>query len=297
MQRFLFSAVLVSALAAQAQGTTALAPLSINVAGSSATSVIFGADDCGSNLQLNWQSNLIFNTCSDLQLWATNGECGDDPVSGDKVYPSIPATQVFTVRSGSFTLKLSELPAFSSSDGGVVCGTQGVQKSMKICGAIDVQQAGVTTCTVQKVTTPLPITYDVLAPAMPVIESLRALDASLQAEVSVSSDTTLVHLQVRKSGESEFVEKGVASISGSGSVKATGLSNNSTYDVRAIAEDGAGNLSAPSEVLSGTPQHTAGFFEIYRRNGGMQGGCAAAGLAPLAIGSLLWALARRRKQK
>ena len=80
------------------------------------------------------------------------------------------------------------------------------------------------------------------------------------------------------------------------SARIVNLVNGTTYDVRARAEDGAGNISEGSEVFPGTPRKTLGFWANYRARGGTERGCAAAGGAPMLFAALL-ALRRKRSRR
>ncbi|MCY1034237.1 hypothetical protein OV207_22470 [Corallococcus sp. BB11-1] len=77
---------------------------------------------------------------------------------------------------------------------------------------------------------------------------------------------------------------------GEGNVLATGLINGVTYRVRARVEDEAGNVSAASAEVQGTPVKSNGLFDAYKNaNGQEQGGCAATG-GGVAGGAVLAAL-------
>ena len=78
-----------------------------------------------------------------------------------------------------------------------------------------------------------------------------------------------------------------------------GLSNGVKYQVRAIAQDEAGNESDPSDTKEETPIFTEGYFGGLVRSGSEEtGGCAASGGAATASGVFIalgiWALSMRR---
>lgn len=80
--------------------------------------------------------------------------------------------------------------------------------------------------------------------------------------------------------------------------RASGLVNGVTYSVVVYAYSKAGNQSAASAAVTGTPLPVSDFWDVYRQRGGTEeGGCAsgpAGALALLGTAALL-ALARRKK--
>jgi len=76
------------------------------------------------------------------------------------------------------------------------------------------------------------------------------------------------------------------------------LVNGINYIIEGFTVDGAGNISAASNPVVGTPVVTYGFYANYLDDGGQPGGCGdAAGGAPSALAFatvLLLAVARRR---
>jgi uncharacterized protein (TIGR03382 family) len=81
---------------------------------------------------------------------------------------------------------------------------------------------------------------------------------------------------------------------GQSTTTVSGLTNGVTYFVRLVAEDAANNVSDPSNVETGTPQASSGFFGAYRADGGPPPGCSAAPGAVVLALAALW-LARRRR--
>ncbi len=79
--------------------------------------------------------------------------------------------------------------------------------------------------------------------------------------------------------------------------RVTDLENGVTYEIRAIAEDGAGNRSAPSASVFAAPVQTDGFFSIYRKaGGGEQGGCSAIPGSTFTL-LALWAASRVARKR
>lgn len=82
------------------------------------------------------------------------------------------------------------------------------------------------------------------------------------------------------------------------SYRATGLVNGVTYSVVVYAYSKAGNPSAASAAVSGTPLPVADFWDVYRQRGGTErGGCASGAGGALALlgTAALLALSRRKK--
>lgn len=273
------------------------AALTIQFADAAAEKVV-NAEDCGELLRLTWNTQATACTPGgELRLWATTGECEDEKAAGDVEFPSVSVQDVNTQRTGFFDVEVGELPGFQGADAGRACGAPGFELTHRICGALKV--ASFAACdTVVRVSAPPTIVYDSLAPAAPVIDEIAALDGALQVSVSVGTDVREVHLETAPEGSQEF-QRRVSFSSDLGSARIEGLENGVTVQVRAIAEDAAENLSAPSEVRTGTPVESRGFFSSYVEGGGSeQGGCSAAGGSVLVAAAvvLLAGVALRRRR-
>jgi hypothetical protein len=268
--------LLLSSLAvAQTTGVT------LTVDGSD--SVAISPSGCGESLTVSWTAQAGAIPCSELTFWSTTGECGEAAAAGDKSYDAIPKDVWPTKGTSTFTIKVSELPMFTASDAGFTCGTLGDERKVKLCAFFVYSSfACGSNETKVKGTAPPTITYDAKAPDAPVIEVLSR-DSALTVKLSASDDSETVNIEARVAGEGEFqVMETVASATSD--AKITGLSNNVLYEVRAVAFDAAENESAPSEIVTGTPIRTEGFFSDYRNSGGRdQGGCTSA-----PGGMLLW---------
>jgi chitodextrinase len=141
----------------------------------------------------------------------------------------------------------------------------------------------------------LSITYDAKPPAAPAITGLEGIDGTLLVTYSSPSDADSVTSQVRAEGDTNFTANATDSTV-DGSLKLTGLTNRTTYDVQLFAVDSVGNTSAASALGSGTPVPTLGFFEQYKAAGGSEQGCQGATGALLSAvpAWLLWVRRRRR---
>ncbi|MBL8914165.1 MAG: hypothetical protein JNM17_25905 [Archangium sp.] len=298
--------IALTSLVAGAQAP--LTALSFRVVGDlSNDTYTFGAGQCADTVSVQWTNNtpIVFTTCSPgamLKVWSSTIECGNTPSSDAVRYPDISALVLMSgTRTGTFTVKLAELPGFSSAittDGGVVaCGTVGVSSTHRVCGAIEyTQPGGISGCGTSTTLTanPLKLVYDTLAPGAPVITEAGALDQGTKVTFTADTDATLVQLEVRAQGEVDFtmIKEGAAS---NKSITGTGMVNGTTYDVRLRAVDAAGNISDPSIAAAVTPIKTLGFYGYYRSVGGTDRGCSAGwGVLP-ALG--LWLLVRARQRR
>lgn len=291
MVRTFFLVAAVAATASSAQTVT------LKYAFQDATTYRFNKDSCTATVRVTWTSTLINTPCSELQFWSTELECLDKPGATDKQYPSVSPADVIrkTGTTNTFNVVLAELPGFFYSDAGVVCGSDLIDRPHKICGGFDVNGTGVAgTCTRQHASS-LALIYDTRPPVAPTIDEVLEQDGALTFKFSASSDTSVVHFDLRAQGETEYAEKGQLATTSGSSIRIGALVNGTTYDVRARAEDGAKNFSAPSEVVAATPRLTKGFWARYRDAGGTQtGGCTAVHGLPLLLAGGLWLLRRKR---
>lgn len=84
------------------------------------------------------------------------------------------------------------------------------------------------------------------------------------------------------------------------SLRLSGLEIGTTYDVTVVAYSQAGNASAASDLVPGTPVNVTDFWESYQAAGGRDGGgggCAHAGMDPLALSLLVVALLLWRRPR
>lgn len=292
--------VSVVSAAAAAQVTTT-PPFRVRVEGrDTETSVGFGAATCGSTITLRWTyAPTISNqqVCAAVQLWSTDGECGDAPGTNDKRYDDVPSITFTTVRSGVFTINVSELPGFQGGDGGI-CGQPAITKRHRVCAFFKTSNTFCGQSEYVSRADPIALVYDAVAPARPVITALAVQDSALEVEAAFSdSDVVSLEAEYRKQGATDFVAGGTVSLADSatsGKVRISGLANDTTYDVRVLARDSVGNTSDPSDLASGTPIRMLGFFQVYRDAGGTGRGCAT---VPSLAGALVlgaWLLRRRR---
>jgi hypothetical protein len=296
--RAAFAALLFSTAAA-AQTTY----VSIDVAGSNKATV--GSGDCDATVPVTWRAGVPVGTfsCKDLDIWVTDQDCGDNyPASADvahyKQYGPFSTSLYTPAGSGSVLVAVKDLPGLNASttDGGITCGTQGVTRSYKVCAAFTLGGSfGCSSSPTVVRASAVTINYDAQPPAAPSIDAVSAQDSALSLALTVSSDVSQVHLYVRGPGEAEFsiADSIAAAIT---TPKIGGLTNGTTYELQAVAEDAAGNLSPASNIASGTPVKTRGFFGAYRLSGGHeQGGCGAApGLLLLPLAA--FALRRTRRK-
>lgn len=260
----------------------------------------YGASTCPSGmLTATWTSTLRGVPCNDMQVWITNGECGDTPVSGsnDQSLASVPSTVVLGIHTGTITVDLAGTPTGNMPfpnyyDGGVACGDSNAQVDFKLCAAIPLQSS--LTC-ITNHATPLEISYDTNPPSPPAISNVVVKDSALTVTVSYSSDTEFVYLQAKGGPDTDFTHDTQIVVLDTSTGTMQGLANSSPYELRAYAIDAAGNVSGYSDSVIATPLHSTGFWQAYRDAGGGEQGCAAAGAAPVLSGALLLLLRRRKR--
>lgn len=246
--------------------------------GSSATSTTFKGDRCGNTITMRWTYNgTTAMSTNAMDLWATAGTCGNGPDAGDpSLSAAVPYADWYGRRTGTFDVKLSELPIFSSADGGVSCGQTGVKVPAYICAGIG-YVVGVTP---QAVKGSYAITYDTQPPAVPSSVSCSAEDSALRCSYTVDSDTKKVIATVRSADGADVGSgEGTPSSSGTGSVRIKGLANGESYTVGVRAYDAAGNESAETLSAAVTPIPTAGFFGLLRDAGSTEEGTVGCSMA------------------
>lgn len=262
--------------------------------------IVIGASDCGTSLVVYWVWNqLLTLACGNMRIWATTGSCGDKP--GDKDVELTGVNQALLLQrtaSGAITLNIDELPGFVAGTTTPCGGAETKTVEHKICASVLSSQTPCGT-TVQASTpleaSPLRLIYDAQPPNAPVITQISSQDKALKVAFSVSSDTTEVIPFSRAQGETEFRRRKTISLGTGREISVDELLNATTYDIKLRAIDAAGNESADSEIASGTPRRTVGFWGTYRAAGGTDtGGCSlASGLLPFA--AVLWTLRRRTR--
>lgn len=276
----------------------AWAVVSLSFQSGAQTSLSAGADDCASRVTINYQvTPASTQLCSDFQIWATEaGTCADTPGTGDTSIATITQSELLMVPSGSVSVRVSDLPIFGS----FACGAAGLEDTARICAAYRYAVVGTfggscgDNASTDKASA-LTISYDSIPPDPPTIVEVTPRDSSLA--VRVEANGVISRVQVRLAGSTaDFIT--LADVSGEfGTAEVKNLVNGQLYEVRALAEDAAGNVSAPSEIATGTPVQTVGFFGNYCNSGGDCGeGCGAAAGAPSLLGLLaVFAALRRRK--
>jgi hypothetical protein len=275
--------------------TSATTPLVIQVSGVS--DVTLFPETCSQTLGGKWFSSVTAPACDVLKLWATTGECGDAPGSGDTRFNDVPVTSLAT-GSGDFSIKVSTLPGFK--DAATPCGGSGFELTQKICASLSVSTGYDCTFTTTRSiirATPANLVYDTEAPAAPTLDGVTELDKSLQVFFSTVDDAVAVEVWVRAAGETDFSKVGDFSTT-SGSAKVDGLVNGTLYEVTIYGVDQAGNVSDASNVLTGTPRLTHGFWAAYQSAGGGDHGCgssSATGLGAPLVWLALLSLSRRKR--
>ncbi|MFT3709513.1 MAG: hypothetical protein QM817_17945 [Archangium sp.] len=303
------AAVILVGLSAVASAQTITTPqIAFRRLGDTASeSYTFGAAQCNDTLTVSWTNTTTtqyVSTCSSnsMKVWSTTGECSNTPPADAVRYDDIPGLTLQTIRQGTFNVKIAELPGFSNSlttDGGVVtCGSPGISKTHRVCGAIDYIAFTGTFCgstTSTATATALRLVYDTQPPSAPVITEYGAQDQGVKITFTVDSDTATVQLEVKSPTDADFkVIKDGDAVSQK-TITGSGLLNQTTYDVRLRAVDAAGNISDPSASVAVTPIKTLGFYGYFRQVGGSDGGCSAGiGIFPALA---LWFFVRRARDR
>ncbi len=303
MKRFLTLCLLASSLAASAQ-TIVIPQIAFRrVDDATLDTYTFGAGQCNDTITVSWSNTTTIayvTQCSsnNMKVWSTQGECGTAPVTGDVNYDDIPGLTLQTLKTGSFTVKIADLPGFAgAADAGTgTCGTAGLSRTHRVCGSIEYATfTGVGCGTAQHASAnPLKLVYDTQPPTAPVITSYAAQDQAVKLDFTVDSDTSVVTVEAKGMDDLDYRQL-AETASSNATIQGKGLQNNSTYDVRLRAKDAAGNVSDPSASISVTPIKTLGFYGAFNQAGGSDKGCSTGlGLIPALVG--LWALRRARKQ-
>lgn len=264
------------------------------------TTLTLGPSSCDTVVQATWTTTVQGLACTPLVIWATAGDCGDSPGSGDLKLVDLTAATFPAQGTGTFTATVKNLPAYTAATP-KTCGAANETVTHKLCGAFSVAaDCNFGSKTVVKPAEPFKLTVDAVKPSAPNIEEVVPQDKALVVVFTdVDESATQLYVEVRAPGEVDFVRKGPFT-STQLRVRLEALENNVPYEVRALVEDEAGNVSDPSSASTGTPVDTAGFFEAYVAAGGSErGGCAAGPGAAMVWGAglLLLGLAGKRVRR
>lgn len=266
----------------------------------------FGVAECNDTLTLGWTNTLTIplTACSSnpLKIWSTAGECQETPGTADTRYEDVPSLTLNTIRQGTFSVKIAELPEFkttTTADGGtnLPCASGVVTtKIHRICASVEYANFTGTCGAAQRQTaTSLKLVFDTQPPSPPEITEVSAQDQAVRLGFTVDSDTSVVTLEVKGPTDADWREI-AETASTNGLIRGDKLENNVPYFARLRARDAAGNASEPSTEIQVTPIRTVGFWGYYKDAGGTeQGGCSVGvGLLPLLLAA--FAFRRARKQ-
>jgi hypothetical protein len=265
--------------------------------------------DCTTNLVGTWTSALSGVPCSAMHIWVTGAaECQSDgnPGSTDVMLPDVPQSQFIgkPMQTGNVQFTVAQMVGAGAADGGSgTCGAGNFQSTFLLCASINMDTT--TLCTTKQVVvtqfankTAASIRYDTLAPDPPTLTAVESLDSALSVTytVSANTDTTQDFVQVQfkldTAPDTAWAAANNPIAANVSNQTINGLANGLKYDVRAVAIDAAKNTSGPSNVLTGTPVASSGFWGHYRQAGGEAQGCTTAPGVAVAL-ALLW-LRRRR---
>lgn len=143
------------------------------------------------------------------------------------------------------------------------------------------------------------ILFETRPPPAPTLGGVAPGDSALIVSYTPGTPTTSTtandHYQAQATGPDGVAHLSTTTTS-TGGTRIDGLSNGVAYDVVVFAYNKAGNQSAASNVMSGTPEPVADFWQTYKGAGGReQGGCGAGPAGALAPLLALLALALRRR--
>lgn len=275
----------------------------VNVTIADQSTYSFNDTQCASTVLASFTTVLTStNICGPLQLFVTDAtSCPNDPVSGDYELTEVPQATLLLNKNqnDTRTIEIAKLPYFvkNLADGGTQCGAKGLDITHLLCASVmtslDFQCFNKSALKAAK---PVSIRYDTKPPGVPKIVSAEGLDSSASVTVSVDADTATVTLEYRvlPGGDWTF---GATVASGKSTQVIDGLENGKEYELRAKANDAAGNTSEPSEAAKVTPIRSAGFWSACVDAGCPPQGCSAAAAAPLLLAALALAMLRRRPHR
>ncbi len=315
--RPLLAALLLLPAVASAQTLTLTvngATTSVSGNGSTTTSTLaFNQSGCGYTVGGSWTGTGLTGACTSLQIWVTAFSCGTAPST-----TNYPADVVeYTAQAGqlagglsndTFSFPFNSLPGFTAAaaDAGVggACGSVTAFTNL-LCAAVTIAATGGMCNGATAQASAVNLIYDNVPPQPPVI-NVTPLDSKLAVSLTpVGTDLTGVASYVVEYAV-EFPDGDAGTpVTVPGTISPTNakvtinnLVNGVNYIIEGFTVDGAGNISAASEPVIGTPVVTYGFYANYLDDGGQPGGCGdAAGGAPSALAFatvLLLGVARRR---
>jgi hypothetical protein len=98
--------------------------------------LVIGDSSCGNDLLVYWVWTQQFpQACGDLRIWSTDAtSCANEPGKDDKEYASVSFLLLTSLRQGTFTIAIDELPGFKAGTT-TPCGQANITKEHKICSA------------------------------------------------------------------------------------------------------------------------------------------------------------------
>jgi len=214
--------------------------------------------------------------------------------------------------SGAIVKTLATQDVTSTSGSHPASGTVGVAKLLQSLGISCVGSAtAVYFCLVytppsssSTTTTTLVggVEIDLTVPPAPIAATPEPGDSALHVSwtdgtADTSTEGTAAKWRIVATAQTDTADTHEVTVTSSDTARVGGLTNGVTYDVVVYALTEAGNSSAASNVVSGTPVPVDDFWDLYRKAGGVEaGGCAAAGAPSIAVMALgVLALRRRRR--
>ncbi|HOX46711.1 MAG TPA: fibronectin type III domain-containing protein [Myxococcota bacterium] len=118
-----------------------------------------------------------------------------------------------------------------------------------------------------------PLRFDVKPPAALELSAVTAGEGNLKVTWNAPDEDDIgsFQIEVREEGAAEWTAHSQPD-EGATSDTVTGLTNGTTYEVRAAAVDTSGNMGDYSEIFTGTPQPIEDGWEHYKSSGGTEPG-------------------------
>jgi len=271
--------------------------------------ISFGPSKCDMTYSVRWKyTSSLGVACSGVTFWSTTATiCGDAPVSGDVTYPEVSQAVLTVNPTGTFDVKVAELPGFKAqtlADGGVTtatsCGGLNQEIEHLVCGSAAGGTLGVGcgfggTTPPKLKASPLKLKYDTKPPTAPEITDAIATNGTAILTHAVNADAVFVIpvvTEVLDGGTGATTEQ-ESRAAENNKVKVTGLTNGTTYNIQLKFVDLAGNVGPLSDSRAVTPIPTFGFWGAYQAVGGTDtGGCSVSwGLMPI-LAALLFMMRR-----
>jgi hypothetical protein len=313
MRSSLLLLFLLPSLAAAQTATLTLGFASNQTTSNEGKTFTVGANECDNEALVTWA--LATEVCDQLTIWVQNFDvpCALAPPPNSLTIEDLSITEVANIPAPSGStgvlhgrtarVAIDELLDTVAPTTGTrnACGADVQEtRSFRMCGYTKSPTGTVTACgssqDLKSTPSDLKLVYDHEKPAAPA-PKVTGGDKKLVVRFTDAADIDSVSIELREETTQFRV---VATGDPIEEFELKGLTNGTTYFVRATQTDLAGNVSDASPEVSGTPVEIQDFWEYYQGAGGTDGGgCGVAGGAGLSLGAALavvglWLASRRR---